>query len=231
VVVGSNVILFAGREEPDWAAVSVPLELAGFTPVWEHNGNQALASSRESTFDLAILDINLDGIGAFETCRFIHDVFHIPVMLVTSPENDQQILDGLDAGATDFLMRPIRSYELVARVRTILKRTSSPLALPGWILQCEDLLLDLRSHCVIRSGASTPLTRTDMRLLSYLMRNSGRIVSKADLLENVWHYKPISGDYNLVDSAIKRLRQSIEDDPKNPKYIFTVWGEGYRFGR
>lgn len=230
-MVGSNDILFVGGDLEDWTAVSVPLEQANFCVQKSGDCLQALEDLRNGGYALVIFDMRQSGVKALDTCRFVNDVMHIPVLLITSPDNDQEILDGLDAGAADFLMRPIRPYELVARVRTILKRTSSPLALPGWIIQSEDLMLDLRARRVVRDGKSTLLTRTEMRLLSYLMYHTGTVVSKADLLANVWNYQPVSGDYNLVDSAIKRLRQTIEDDPKNPQYIHTVWGEGYRFGR
>lgn len=230
-MVGLNGILFVEQESSERTELANLLVENGFAVTLADNCEQALNLLRSRTFDLVILDLILLGDKHFGQCKAIHDVVSVPVMLITVMGDALEILEGLDAGANDFITRPIRPGEMIARVRTILKRASSPLALPGWMLQHEDLLLDLRSRRVLRSGKVVPLTRTEMRLLSYFMHHIGETVSKTTLLKAVWNYQNEPGDYNLVESAIKRLRNILEEDPKTPRYIFTVWGEGYRFGK
>lgn len=224
-------ILFTVQDGSERAELVNFLEENGFAVTVANSCEQALDLLRSSAFDLVILDLMLMGDKQFEQCKAIHDVVSVPVMLITVAGDDQEIVNGLDAHVSDFITRPIRPVEMIARVRTILKRASAPLALPGWMLQHDDLLLDLRAHRVIKDGKSIPLTRTEMRLLSYFMHHVGETVSKIRLLQAVWNYQDEPGDYNLVESAIKRLRGLLEEDPKNPRYIFTVWGEGYRFGK
>lgn len=226
-----NGILFTVQDGSERTELANLLEGNGFTVTLANSCEQALDLLRSSAFDLVILDLMLMRDKQFEQCKAIHDVVSVPVMLIAVAGDDQEIVNGIDAGVSDFITRPIRPVELIARVRTILKRSSAPLALPGWMLQHDDLLLDLRARSVIRDGKSIPLTRTEMRLLSYFMHHVGETVSKTSLLQAVWNYRNEPGDYNLVESAIKRLRGILEEDPKNPRYIFTVWGEGYRFGK
>ena len=226
-----NGILFTAQDGSERAELANLLQENGFSVTVANSCEQALDLLRSSAFDLVILDLMLMGDKQFGQCKAIHDVVSVPVMLMTVAGEDQEIMNGIDAGVSDFITRPIRPVEMIARVRTIIKRTSAPLALPGWMLQHDDLLLDLRGRRVIYDGKSIPLTRTELRLLSYFMHHVGETVSKTSLLQAVWNYQDEPGDYNLVESAIKRLRALLEEDPKNPKYIFTVWGEGYRFGK
>lgn len=226
-----NGILFTAQDGSERAELANLLQENGFSVTVANSCEQALDLLRSSAFDLVILDLMLMGDKQFGQCKAIHDVVSVPVMLMTVAGEDQEIMNGIDAGVSDFITRPIRPVEMIARVRTIIKRTSAPLALPGWMLQHDDLLLDLRGRRVIYDGKSIPLTRTELRLLSYFMHHVGETVSKTSLLQAVWNYQDEPGDYNLVESAIKRLRGLLEEDPKNPKYIFTVWGEGYRFGK
>lgn len=229
--VGVNGILFTAQDGSERAELANLLEVNGFSVTLADSCDQALDLLRSSAFDLVILDLILMGDKQFGQCKAIHEVVSVPIMLITVSGEDQEIVNGIDAGVSDFITRPIRPVEMIARVRTILKRTSSPLALPGWMIQHDGLLLDLRARKVLHNGKSISLTRTEMRLLSYFMHHVGETVSKTSLLQAVWNYQDETGDYNLVESAIKRLRGLLEEDPKSPKYIFTVWGEGYRFGK
>lgn len=230
-MVGLNAILFVAQVSCERAELARLLEQNQFAVTFGDTCEQALELLRSSFFDLIILDLLLVKDRHFEHCKALHEVVSIPVMLITAGGDDEEMIAGIETAAEDFITRPIRSAEFLARVRTILKRTTSPLALPYWMLQYEDLLLDLRSRRVLRNGQAMPLTRTEIRLLSYFMHHVGETISKVDLLKTVWNYEDELGGYNLVESAIKRLRSTIEDDPKNPRYIFTVWGEGYRFGK
>lgn len=225
------MILFVAQASCERAELACLLEQNHFAVTFGDTCEQALELLRSSAFDLFILDLLLVKDRRFELCKAVHEVVSVPVMLITAVGDDQEITAGLDTGAEDFITRPIRSAEFLARVRAILKRTTAPLSLPGWMLQYEDLLLDLRSRRVLRNGQAMPLTRTEIRLLSFFMHHVGETISKTNLLKAVWNYEDEMTGYNLVESAIKRLRSTIEEDPKNPQYIFTVWGEGYRFGK
>lgn len=230
-MVGSSCILLA---EPDTSIRSEIEDLLGsigkYRIITTGDGIQARTLVGMVPFVLALLNVQLPGMSGVDLCRILHETSRIPVMLITSQANVDEINTGLDAGATDFVMLPIRPCELLARVRTALKRASAPLSLPAYIFCYDDLLLDLRSHKVVKNGVVLSVTRTELRLLACFMRNPGQTMNRETLLREVWGYENMGGDGNLIDSAIRRLRRSIEDDPKNPKYVHTVWGQGYRFG-
>lgn len=225
---GSNAILLA---EADLSARTEITNLlnssGGFTLIATGDGSEAKLLAGRYPFDLAILNVELPGMSGIEICREIHEETRIPVILTSTAENEANILAGLEAGADDFLVLPLRPVELLARVHMVLKRAA---AQPGDMLCYADLLLDLRSNQVVKDGVAIPLTRTELRLLACFMRSPGQTISKDALLQEVWGYKNMIGDYNIVDTAIRRLRNSIGDDPKTPRYIYTVWGRGYRFG-
>lgn len=226
---GSIAILVAEPSQDIRTEIEFLLTTAGFKVIFAE-GREAPRLLEERSYDLVILDACLPGASGADVCQAIRERSQVPVIMITTPGEEQEIFRGLDAGATDFILQPFRPKELVARVRTVLRRTTTPLVLPGWILQHADLMLDLRSRKLVKDGHSIALTRTELRLLHFFMRHPGETLSKDTLLRNVWEYHANTRDYNLVDTAIKRLRQSIEDDPKQPKYIHTVWGEGFRFG-
>jgi DNA-binding response OmpR family regulator len=226
----SNMILVIEPDAVHEAEIERALVKAGFQ-VLASQGQNVIGLIEEHPVDLVILNSLLPANSGLETCRLICEKLQTPVILITQAGEDQEIITGLEAGAIDFIVSPVRPEELVARVRATLKRTGSPLTLPGWIVQHGDLLLDLRSRQLVKNGHIIPLTRTEMRLLHFFMRHPGQTLSKDLLLKYVWECQVITRDYNLVDTAIMRLRKSIGDDPKKQIYIQTVWGEGYRFGR
>jgi two-component system response regulator ResD len=228
-MIHKNFILLAEQNQDLREEISGYLEEAGFDVVQSSSGDHAMRLIHVQSFDLVILGVHLPGISGIEVCRSIRSESELPVIMITAKGDDQVILDDLQAWANDFLMQPVRPLELVTRVRTILKRTSVPQAEPDWIVQSGGLMLDLRSHSLVKDGRRVVLALTELRLLSCLMRRAGGIVSKEELLKSVWGYRDVSGDYNLVDTTVKRLRQHIEDDPKKPQYIETVWGVGFRF--
>ncbi len=223
-------VLFADDDPEIHDLVSVILEEANIQVISAENGLHALELWRKHPVDLIILDVNMPIMDGLETCRRIRSRSDLPVMMLTALGKERDIVDGLEAGADDYIVKPFRNKEFVARVETILRRTARMEKYSKGQLFYDKLLLDIDSHRLLFRGNTIPITPLEFALLRYLMENVGVVVSKEELLQNVWGYNPIDGDMNLVEATIGRLRKKLEIDPSQPRYIKTVWGAGYRFG-
>lgn len=199
----------------------------GFTVEACGNGTVALERFAAAPFDLVILDLMLPGTDGFTVCREIRKVSGVPIVMVTARRDTPDLVAGLELGADDYITKPFEAAALMARVRAVLRRTQPP-ADP--ILHVGDLRVDLSAYRVWRDAEEIALSSTEFKLLVELMRHPGEVLTREQLLQRVWGYDYL-GDSRLVDMAIKRLRDKIDDPATDESRIGTVRGVGYRFER
>jgi DNA-binding response OmpR family regulator len=187
-------------------------------------GKDGLERLRERSFDVVLLDLMLPGRSGFEVCRVIRRTWHTPVLVVTA-RGGQDVVAGLQAGADDYVTRPFVATELLARIRALARHThASP---ERRSLTVGDLVISPEDGTVTRGGQTVELTRTEVRLLTALALERGRVFSREELLARVWGSGHV-GDARLVDVHVRRLRKKIEADPGRPTVVTTVRGMGYR---
>ncbi|MFF9347073.1 response regulator transcription factor [Streptomyces sp. NPDC014734] len=195
-------------------------------------GEQALAllaGDHGARIELAVVDLMLPGMDGFEVCRRIRArSATLPVIMLTARGDDSDIVTGLEAGADDYVVKPVTAPVLKARIRAALRR-AEPSARQGPDADLAGLVIDRAGLTVTRDGTLVPLPPTELRLLLELSASPGRVLSRDQLLESVWDHNFL-GDSRLVDAAVGRLRAKIEAVPSKPRYIQTVRGFGYRFG-
>lgn len=190
-------------------------------------GDEAIEVFRNSQPDLVLLDIMLPGTDGIEVCREIRkQSSRVPIVMLTAKSETHDIVRGLEAGADDYMVKPFKPSELVARIRTRLRRASGDI---NGHLTLGDLAIDIVEHTVARDGKEIPLTRLEFDLLVALAKEPGRVFTREALLGEVWGYRH-STDTRLVNVHIQRLRAKIEHDPENPTRILTVRGVGYKAG-
>lgn len=195
-------------------------------------GEQALAllaGERGARVELAVLDLMLPGMDGFEVCRRIRArSATLPVIMLTARGDDSDIVTGLEAGADDYVVKPVTAPVLEARIRAALRR-AEPSARQRADADLAGLVIDRAGLTVTKNGTPVPLPPTELRLLLELSASPGRVFSREQLLESVWDHTYL-GDSRLVDAAVGRLRAKLEDIPAKPRYVQTVRGFGYRFG-
>jgi DNA-binding response OmpR family regulator len=193
------------------------------------NGYDALAYFDTELPDLMVLDIMLPDIDGFEVCSSIREKYpNVFIIILTARSGDMDKIMGLELGADDYMVKPFNPLELAARIRAVLRR-SRPVQLEGENKTCcGDLELDIDAQKVFRKGMEVEMTPREFELMKVFMENSGKALSRDELLNLAWGQDFI-GDYKTVDVHVRRLREKIEDDSSNPEYIQTVWGLGYRF--
>ncbi|MBM3721895.1 MAG: MtrAB system response regulator MtrA [Actinomycetota bacterium] len=190
-------------------------------------GDEAVEIFRNSQPDLVLLDIMLPGTDGIEVCREIrkHST-RVPIVMLTAKSDTHDIVKGLEAGADDYMVKPFKPSELVARIRTRLRRAGGDI---NGNLTIGDLAIDIVEHTVSRGGKEIPLTRLEFDLLVALAKEPGRVFTREALLGEVWGYRH-STDTRLVNVHIQRLRAKIEHDAENPTIVLTVRGVGYKAG-
>ena len=207
------------------------LEQAGFQVLVAYEGASALHAIRTERPDLIVLDIMLpdqDGWEITRTVRADPRLAALPIILLTARVDDTDKIVGLELGADDYITKPFNPREVMARVRSLLRRSQLNQASAVRVLQAGDLVMDQGRHEVLLKGATVDLTQTEYRLLEILMTNPGYAFTRVDLIEQALGYT-YEGMERTLDSHIKNLRKKIEPDAKQPTYIHTVYGVGYRF--
>jgi two-component system response regulator MtrA len=206
------------------------LELAlrrlGYGVRLAETGEAALDGIGEAVVDVVVLDVMLPGVDGFEVCRRLRRGSDVPVIMLTARGDDFDIVVGLEAGADDYVVKPVEPRVLDARIRAVLRRMAwagSPAETYG------ELVIDRASLVVRRFGREVSLTPTELRLLLVLSGSPRQVFSREQLLDLVWEHDYL-GDSRLVDACVQRLRAKIEADTSEPRYIQTVRGFGYRFG-
>ena len=207
--------------------LGIVLNGAGMEVDLVSRGDEAIEVFRNIQPDLVLLDIMLPGTDGIEVCREIRkQSTRVPIVMLTAKSDVHDIVKGLEAGADDYMVKPFKPSELVARIRTRLRRTGGEIS---GSLTIGDLAIDIVEHTVSRGGKEIPLTRLEFDLLVALAKEPGRVFSREALLGEVWGYRH-SSDTRLVNVHIQRLRAKIEHDPENPAIIITVRGVGYKAG-
>jgi len=173
-----------------------------------------------------LLDIMMPGMDGVTACRRIREFSQVPVIMVTAKDGSEERVEGLDAGADDYVTKPLSAEELVARVRAVLRRAKFPDKTSQPVFCSGDLVIDFTRHQVSAGGEEVQLTVTEYALLSYLAGNSGRVVTPDQVLEKVWGEKYV-GATHILQVNIARLRQKLNDHTQKPKYILTRPGIGY----
>lgn len=202
----------------------------GYTVVTAQNGNEALRRLYKERPDLVLLDVIMPGMDGWEVCRRIREMSDVPIVMLTARGQVKDRVRGLDLGADDYLVKPVAVEELRARVRAALRRGRAeeehgPLSFDG-----GRVVVDLPAGEVLVGGERVPLRPLELRLLAYLVRNAGLLLTHDQILEQVWGHEYV-GDRPSLKLYIWRLRQKIEQDPKHPRCILTERGLGYRFVR
>jgi DNA-binding response OmpR family regulator len=207
------------------------LEKAGFSVLTAFRGDAGLITWEHRQPDLVILDLNLPGMDGLDVARLIRHSKtgnpNTPILMLTARVEEIDQLLGLEIGADDYVTKPYSPRLVVARVRALLRRAENRTA-PPEILRAADLEIDLQAHQIVRAGQTIDLTPTEFSLLAILAAQPGRTFSRLQLLEQVQGVA-FEGYERTIDAHIKNLRLKIEDDPKHPQYIETVFGVGYRF--
>ena len=205
------------------------LEQAGFTVFSAFRGDTGLSTWEHKRPDLVILDLNLPGMDGLDVAREIRRKADTPIIMLTARIEETDQLIGLELGADDYITKPFSPRIVVARVRALLRRSEAGPSAPK-ILRAADLEIDLDAHTLLRSGATIEVTPTEFNLLAALASQPGRAFSRLQLLE-ASQGTAYEGYERTIDAHIKNLRAKIEPDPKNPRYIETVFGVGYRFSK
>ncbi|GAA1842581.1 response regulator transcription factor [Asanoa iriomotensis] len=193
------------------------------------SGERGLAHLSSAPADVVVLDLMLPGMDGFEVCRRIRASQDLPIIMLTARDDDMDVVAGLEAGADDYVVKPVQARVLEARIRAVLRRGNARAAEPAAVEKHADLSIDRAALVVRKGGEPVGLAPTELRLLLELSATPGRVHSRQQLLEAVWDQGYL-GDSRLVDACVQRLRAKIEDDTTAPVYVQTVRGFGYRFG-
>lgn len=208
--------------------VRTALNARGFSIEEAGSAEQALEALVQRLFNLVLLDINMPGMGGVEACRRVRSTMpHVGIIMVTVRDSEQDMVQALEAGADDYITKPVRFGELIARLRAVIRRTDVQNAAPT-VIRARDLEIDLERRLLRRGGTVVHLTPTEFDLLALLMRHEGMPLTHTKLLRTIW-----GADYGeeveYLRAYVKTLRKKIEDDPAHPTYIVTEPWLGYRF--
>ncbi len=221
-------VLVVEDEESFSDAVSFMLRREGYDVVVTSEGNRAVEEFERNGADLVLLDLMLPGISGTEVCRLIRAQSQVPIIMLTAKDGEVDKVVGLELGADDYVTKPFSSRELLARIRAVMRRQSDHEELRPVVVEAGPVRLDVDRHTVVVRGQSVTMPLKEFDLLEILVRNSGRVLTRTQLIDRVWGSDYV-GDTKTLDVHIKRLRAKIEEDPANPLHITTVRGLGYKF--
>ncbi len=210
--------------------LSFLLRREGYDVAVAETGTEALDLFDRDGADLVLLDLMLPGIPGTEVCRQLRATSNVPIIMLTAKDSEVDIVVGLELGADDYVTKPYSTRELLARIRAVLRRniTAEEDEEDDSIIEVGEIRMDVERHTVTVRGAVTPMPLKEFELLEYLMRNSGRVLTRGQLIDRVWG-PDYYGDTKTLDVHIKRIRSRIEETPSQPKLLVTVRGLGYRF--
>ena len=225
----AKTILVVDDEQRLVSLVESYLKQEGYRVVTAFNGKEALTVSRRESPDLIVLDVMMPEMDGYEFMRKHRAEHNTPIILLTARVDDEEKVIGLEVGADDYMTKPFRPRELVARVRAVLRRAGEKEPAPK-VLKAEDIILNRDQHTVRISEEYVDLTPSEFDILTALIASPGRVYSRLDLLDIIQGVR-YEGYERTIDTHIKNLRGKIEPDPRSPHYIETVYGAGYRFRR
>ena len=217
----------------DEESVLDPLELLlskeGFTIETARDGREALEKFAKTNPDLILLDLMLPEVSGTEVCRQIRAKSQVPIIVLTAKDTEVDKVVGLELGADDYVVKPYSKAELVARIKAVLRRNNADAFVnQGGSISAGPVVIDVERHQVSINGENIALPLKEFELLEFLVRNSGRVLTRTQLIDRVWG-SDYFGDTKTLDVHVKRLRAKIEKDPANPVYIQTIRGLGYKF--
>ena len=204
------------------------LEQDGMEVTCAYDGEEALRLAQENKFDMILLDIMLPKMDGFEVCQAIREFSNMPIVMLTAKGDDMDKILGLEYGADDYITKPFNILEVKARIKAIMRRTaaSEPKEENSKVIESGDLKFDCESRRLFVQGREINLTAKEFDLLELLVMNPNKVYSRENLLNLVWGYE-YPGDVRTVDVHVRRLREKIEPNPSEPKYVHTKWGVGY----
>lgn len=206
------------------------LEQDGMEVDCAYDGEEALEKAKEKEYDIILLDIMLPKMDGFEVCQQIRDFSSVPIVMLTAKGEDMDKILGLEYGADDYITKPFNILEVKARIKAIMRRTSQGKKVekdPN-VIEDGDLKIDCEGRRLFIQGKEINLTAKEFDLLELLVKNPNKVYSREKLLNLVWGYE-YPGDFRTVDVHVRRLREKIEANPSEPKYVHTKWGVGYYY--
>jgi DNA-binding response OmpR family regulator len=222
-------ILVVDDEEPLRNLLRISLQRAGYTVYTASNGKEAIEAFSQAPVDLVLLDILMPDMDGYTLCAELRKRSDVPIIMLSALNRPDDVVYGFSLGADDYISKPFQFREVEVRIQAILRRIAWHNERPEFnILAFNDVVLDSDAHEVHVRGEQVHLTPIEFQLLHYLMKMPDRPVSKNELFQSVWGYDLV-GDTNLVEVAIRRLREKIEENPSDPAYLLTVRGTGYKF--
>lgn len=207
------------------------LEQDGMEVDCAYDGEEALHMAQQNRYDMILLDIMLPKMDGFEVCQAIREFSDMPIVMLTAKGDDMDKILGLEYGADDYITKPFNILEVKARIKAIMRRTTAPQQkADSAMIEKGDLKLDCESRRLFIQGKEISLTTREFDLLELLVKNENKVYSRESLLSKVWGYEN-PGDVRTVDVHIRRLREKIESNPSEPKYVHTKWGAGYYYSQ
>ncbi len=205
------------------------LRREGYEVAVASDGSEGLRLAQEWAPELVVLDLMLPQVDGLEVCRQLRRESQVPIIMLTARGEETDRVVGLEMGADDYMVKPFSPRELVARIKSVLRRASpGPVQAPGGTLRFENLTINPLTRGVIAGGKDVRLTAKEFDLLLFFATNPGQVFARDQLMDRVWDYT-FAADSSTVTVHIRRLREKIEADPVRPRYIKTVWGVGYKF--
>jgi two-component system response regulator MtrA len=225
-VTGRGRVLVVDDDPSLAEMLTIVLRGEGFDPVVCDTGDQALAAFRRHRPDMVLLDLMLPGMDGIDVCKALRAESGVPIVMLTAKTDTIDVVVGLESGADDYVVKPFKPKELIARIRARLRRYDDP---APEVISVRDLTIDVAGHGVTRGDEVLTLTPLEFDLLLCLARKPWQVFSREVLLEQVWGYRH-AADTRLVNVHVQRLRSKIEHDPENPEIVVTVRGVGYKAG-
>nr|WP_106790075.1 response regulator transcription factor [Massilistercora timonensis] len=226
----SRKVLVVDDEKLIVKGIRYSLEQDGMEVDCAYDGEEALKLAKENEYDILLLDVMLPKRDGFQVCQQIREFSDVPIVMLTAKGDDMDKILGLEYGADDYITKPFNILEVKARIKAIMRRTGRQKdEKPGHrLITAGDMKIDCESRRVIIAGREINLTAKEFDLLELLATNPGKVYSRENLLNIVWGYE-YPGDARTVDVHIRRLREKVETNPSDPKYVYTKWGVGYYF--
>ncbi len=226
----SRRVLVVDDEKLIVKGIRFSLEQDGMEVDCAYDGEEALQLAKENPYDIILLDVMLPKLTGFEVCQQIRDFSNVPVVMLTAKGDDMDKILGLEYGADDYITKPFNILEVKARIKAIMRRTNTKekAGEKAKIIESKDMKLDCEGRRVYINGREINLTAKEFEVLELLMLNQNKVYSRENLLKIVWG-SDYPGDVRTVDVHIRRLREKIETNPSEPKYVHTKWGVGYYY--
>ena len=229
----SRTVLIVDDEKSIVDILKFNLEKAEYNTICAYDGQEGLKVARENSPDLILLDVMLPYMDGFDVCKTLRsEGSNIPIIMITAREDETDKVFGLELGADDYITKPFSVRELLARVKTNMRRVAT-LEAPqvessGEVIKFKDIVIDFERHTVFKCGKDLELTQREYELIKYLASSPGKVFSREQLMSEVWQYD-YYGDLRAVDVAVRRLREKLEGNPAEPIYVMTKRGAGYYF--